>query len=32
MAERMLQPHGEDDGLLGGEAQRFTLTDEDPVF
>ena len=29
---RALQPLGEDDGLLGGEPQRFTLTDEDPVF
>ena len=27
-----LRPLGEDDGLLGGEPQRFTLTDEDPVF
>ena len=31
-ARGVLQPLGEDDGLLGGEPQRFTLTDEDPVF
>ena len=27
-----LRPLGEGDGLLGGEPQRFTPTDEDPVF